>query len=93
MPIQFKIAPGIAVTYNGRPYGGKIADVISKLNEDYNTGNIYLKDSDKDGTYDYMLINCYSTFVVTSYSDNTIHNKPYQTNHTMLFLHHLYLLT
>lgn len=70
-----KIAPGIAVTYNGRPYGGKIADVISKLNEDYNTGNIYLKDSDKDGTYDYMLINCYSTFVVTSYSDNTIHNK------------------
>ena len=66
---------GIAVVYNGSPYGGKVSDIIDNLKDEYATGSIYLKDTDKDGEYDYLLINCYKTFVVTSYSDNTIHNK------------------
>lgn len=69
------LKPGITVVYNGYPYGGKTADALNKLKSDYTSGEIYLKDTNKDGEYDYLIINCYKTFVVTNYSEKTVYNK------------------
>ncbi len=61
------------IIYNGYPIGTGIAEMFSGLNKGY----IYLKDSDRNGEYDTIIVNDYINFVV-NYIDagnEIIYNK------------------
>jgi hypothetical protein len=77
---------GAAIIMNGRPYSGRLSDIIDKFNSEEIKGSVRLIDYDGNSEYELLIVKGYKVFVADGYDEltDTLYNYDVQKNNLTL---------
>ncbi len=76
-----RLEGGLQIVYNGRPYSGRLADILNPLINEDRHGSIRLVDNNGQAGYDLIIVKSYETFIAGRY--DTANQIVYSSNDSL----------